>query len=1109
MIKFLRSKTSALKSAKPTGASGRRGRLRSFVLALSLVCLTFTSALAHVWEIRVNQNQNGTLTFYMQSYHGLNECGHQSSGIRINGVDYPLQAEFNGSIAPLSNNIFTTIGSFARGSYATVTTPYIAGTLNVTAYSNNACWDGYPGMPLGNQSFTPPPPPVCTTAPITGWSNTVALPGNNNGTFCDANDDFATASIKVNHLACASITGDKQFRVIYDPAGANVSYGPFNYAVGIETTVSINIPAGATNATQVKVLDDDFPAQITHGLSIPNGAYLGEKETVAPTLTVPSNITANNDAATCGAKVSFAVTASDNCGNATVSQTAGLSSGSIFPVGTTVNTFKATDAAGNSTTASFTVTVGDTQAPIPTTASTGSISIQIPPGQTYNWNNYVHNFADPLPAGAVVTGITLSYSGRDQGWGGTGDWNGIHISGTHIGGNQFLHHTQSYVLNYNGAIPNYVYGGSNAFVMNFTGYPGWVGYFYGGTMTIRYNDNSALPTLTAECSATVTAPTANDNCEGIVTGTTSDATTYTAQGSNVITWSYTDSKGNISTQKQKVVIKDVTAPVVPVLADVTGECSATASVPTTTDNCSGTITGTTTDALTYTTQGTHVITWSFNDGNGNVSTTTQNVVVKDITAPVAPVLANVVGECSATVSVPTTTDNCAGEITGTTSDPLTYTAQGSYVVTWNFNDGNGNVTTIAQNVIVKDVTAPVAPVIANVVEECSATVTAPTATDNCAGEITGTTTDPLTYTAQGSYVVTWSFNDGNGNVTTATQNVVVKDLTAPTVLTKNVTVTLANATASITAASIDNGSFDACGIKSLSIDKSSFDCSEVGNHTITLTVVDNNGNVSTGTATVTVIGATPVVAINASRNDNTFTGLDNKTIALGYGAQALTLTATNSTMGATTYAWSPATGLSSTSVANPVFTPSAAGSYTFNVVATNEFGCTSSASITITVVDVRCGNKNDKVLVCQKTGSAKNPYVQICIAPSAVNAHLVKGSSLGTCGSSTSAIAAVQSSELSLGGNLTVSQSSSLTVYPNPIVGQSTVTFTLAADEANVSLDFYDLRGVRIKNIYTGKAEALKEYSFSFDGSVVPVGTYFFRVSGSKAALNFKVLVTQ
>jgi len=45
--------------------------------------------------------------------------------------------------------------------------------------------------------------------------------------------------------------------------------------------------------------------------------------------------------------------------NTTTNQTGGLPSGAIFPVGTTLNTFKAIDASGNSTTCSFTVTVTD------------------------------------------------------------------------------------------------------------------------------------------------------------------------------------------------------------------------------------------------------------------------------------------------------------------------------------------------------------------------------------------------------------------------------------------------------------------------------------------------------------------------------------------------------------------------------------------------------------------------------------------------------------------------------------------------------------------------------------------------------------------------------
>src|SRR5678815_4324301 len=81
------------------------------------------------------------------------------------------------------------------------------------------------------------------------------------------------------------------------------------------------------------------------------------------------------------------------------------------------------------------------------------------------------------------------------------------------------------------------------------------------------------------------------------------------------------------------------------------------------DNCAGTVTGTTSDPLVYNTQGTFTVHWTFNDGNGNTSTANQTVVVDDVTPPVAPVLASVTGECSATVTAPTTTDNCAGTVT--------------------------------------------------------------------------------------------------------------------------------------------------------------------------------------------------------------------------------------------------------------------------------------------------------------------------------------------------------------------------------------------------------------------------------------------------------------
>ncbi|MES2332510.1 MAG: LamG-like jellyroll fold domain-containing protein [Bacteroidota bacterium] len=376
-----------------------------------------------------------------------------------------------------------------------------------------------------------------------------------------------------------------------------------------------------------------------------------------------------------------------------------------------------------------------------------------------------------------------------------------------------------------------------------------------------------LPVITGECSATVTAaPTATDNCSGMITGTTSDALVYTAQGTYTITWTYDDGNHNTSTQTQTVIVKDVTAPVTNVLnlPVITGECSATVTAaPTATDNCSGMITGTTSDALSYTAQGTYFITWTFDDGNHNTSTQTQTVIVKDVTAPVANVLnlPVITGECSATVTeAPTATDNCSGMITGTTSDALSYTAQGTYFITWTFDDGNHNTSTQTQTVIVKDVTAPGANVLnlPVITGECSATVTeAPTATDNCSGMITGTTSDALSYTAQGTYTVTWTYDDGNHNTSTQTQTVIVKDVTAPVANVLNLPVITGECSATVTASptATDNCSGTITGTTS---DALSYTAQ--GTYTITWTYDDGNHNTSTQTQTVIVKDVTAPVA---------------------------------------------------------------------------------------------------------------------------------------------------------------------------------------------------------------------------------------------------------
>src|SRR3989337_112052 len=194
-----------------------------------------------------------------------------------------------------------------------------------------------------------------------------------------------------------------------------------------------------------------------------------------------------------------------------------------------------------------------------------------------------------------------------------------------------------------------------------------------------------------------------------------------------------------------------------------------------------------------------------------------------------------------------------------------------------------------------------------------------------------------------------------------------------------------NGSAVLNPSALDNGSSDACGINSMTVSRTSFDCTSIGDHTVTLTVTDRNGNSSSASATGTIKGAIPTPTIVVSRKDTTYTGANPNTILLGYGAQSLTLTAVDkSSAELKRFIWSPAAGLSSTTSANPEFKPTNAGTYTFHVEAFNSNGCSASESVTVNVVDVRCGDMMNKVFVCHY-GQA------ICINSTDVHTHLGHG----------------------------------------------------------------------------------------------------------------------
>src|SRR5258708_1426314 len=205
----------------------------------------------------------------------------------------------------------------------------------------------------------------------------------------------------------------------------------------------------------------------------------------------------------------------------------------------------------------------------------------------------------------------------------------------------------------------------------------------------------------------------------------------------------------------------------------------------------------------------------------------------------------------------TASDNCGGNITSriVTVNPVDANTLGTYTVTYNVSDTVGNAAVqVTRTVIVQDTLAPVPNVasLPDVTGQCSATVTAPTATDACAGIITATTSDPLTYTAQGDYVVLWTYSDGNGNSVTQTQNVKVHDTIAPSVSCPSdisvVTTNTDGMAVTFTPTATDN-----CGVGSVVSVPASGSTFAIGTTPVTVTATDVNGISSQCSFNVTVV----------------------------------------------------------------------------------------------------------------------------------------------------------------------------------------------------------------------------------------------------------------
>ena len=252
------------------------------------------------------------------------------------------------------------------------------------------------------------------------------------------------------------------------------------------------------------------------------------------------------------------------------------------------------------------------------------------------------------------------------------------------------------------------------------------------TITVEDTEAPTAPEvpmdLTVQCDE-IPAPevlTATDNCGDEIIGVLEEVETEGDCPNNFVltrTWTFTDECGNVSQSTQTITVEDTEAPIAPTnLEDIQVQCAAdvpAAEVLTATDNCSDPITGVLEEVETAGDCPNSFVltrTWTFTDECGNVSQSTQTIIVEDTEAPNAPANPeDVQVQCATDVPAPVTltaTDNCSDPITGVLiEEGIAGDCPNNFVITrtWIFTDECGNVSQSTQTVTVEDTEAPNAP----------------------------------------------------------------------------------------------------------------------------------------------------------------------------------------------------------------------------------------------------------------------------------------------------------------------------------------------------------------------------------------------------------------
>ncbi len=485
-------------------------------------------------------------------------------------------------------------------------------------------------------------------------------------------------------------------------------------------------------------------------------------DTRQPSITC-SNVMYSTDVGECTrSNVTYEVVVIDNCPGVNVACTP--PEGSTFPKGVTPVMCTATDAAGNSATCNFNVTVNDTGAP--TILCPTNIVADADLGTCSKTNvTYAAIVSDNCP-GATVSCVPPSGSTFAKGT------TNVTCTATDASGNTT---NCSFTVRIDDLEPPSLVCPSN--------------------MVVNADSGAC-----SKSNVTYTA-TAADNCPGVtVTCAPASGSTFSV-GVTTVTCTAKDAATNTTSCAFTVTVQDVQMPTL-ACADIVvvtdaGRCSkSNVTYAVGSDNCPGVAVTCVPPSGSTFEKGVNTVNCTALDNSGNSTNCTFTVTVNDTRRPSIICPANIVaatdeGRCGKTnvTFVATATDNCPGVIVECVPPSGSEFPKGITSVICTATDTSGNSTNCSFNVTINDTRRPSILCPTNIVVgtdpgTCSrSNVTyAASAIDNCPGVTLACVPPSGSTFAKGVATVTCTATDASNNSTNCSFTVTVNDTEAPSIM---------------------------------------------------------------------------------------------------------------------------------------------------------------------------------------------------------------------------------------------------------------------------------------------------------------------------------------